>query len=107
MGRQSFEAKSQSIEHHMRVSMKTFEFTTLTFLLILFEEDKSAYKMLFFFDNLAAFPTDPYIAEGYVLTSKRQLPALKSFTVTADDFELNDFQDLIKDWLLTFWHFPD
>lgn len=48
MGRQSFEAKSQSIEHHMRVSMKTFEFTTLTFLLILFEEDKSAYKMLFF-----------------------------------------------------------
>lgn len=42
--------------------MKTFEFTTLTFLLILFEEDKSAYKMLFFFDNLAAFPTDPYIA---------------------------------------------
>lgn len=48
MGRQTFEAKSQSIEHHMRVSMKTFESSTLTFLLILFEEDKSAYKMMFF-----------------------------------------------------------
>lgn len=31
MGRQPFEAKSQCIEHHMRVSMDTFEFTTLTF----------------------------------------------------------------------------
>lgn len=45
VGRQAFEAKSQSIRH-MGVSMKTFEFTALTFLLILFEEDKSAYRML-------------------------------------------------------------
>lgn len=41
MGGNSFEAKSQSIEHHIRASAKIFERITLT-LLVFFEEDESA-----------------------------------------------------------------
>lgn len=47
MGGNSFEAKSQSIEHHIRASAKIFEHITLT-LLVFSEEDESAWKKCFF-----------------------------------------------------------
>lgn len=62
---------------------------------------------VFFLDNLAVFPIYPHICQRACFDIKEAAVSLEGFIVMADDCELIDFQDLIKDWLLTFWHFPD
>lgn len=95
MGRNSFEAKSQSIERQIRAS-RSLNPSPLT-LLVCFVEDESACFLFCFFDNLAVFPIYPYIFQRACFDIKGPAVSLDGFIVMADDCELNGFQDLIKD----------
>lgn len=51
----------------------------------------------FFLDNLAVFPIYPYICQRACFDIEEAAVSLEGFIVMADDCELIDFQDLIKD----------
>ncbi len=53
--------------------------------------------MKYFLDNLAVFPIYQYICQRACFDIKGPAVSLEGFIVMADDCELNDFQDLIKD----------
>lgn len=77
-----------------------FERIILT-LLVFFEKDESAWKKQkkYILDNLAVLPISPHICQRACFDIKGPAVSLQWFIVMADDCELNDFQDLIKDWL--------
>lgn len=53
--------------------------------------------MKYFLDNLTVFPIYQYICQRACFDIKGPAVSLEGFMVMADDCELNDFQDLIKD----------
>lgn len=53
--------------------------------------------LFFFFDNFDGVPHTPVYCQRVCFDIKEAAVSLEGFIVMADDFELNDFQDLIKD----------